>query len=166
MKPFFDQYIDIFTLLLAVLISIFVAIRTWNQSGKQTRLGILMLLYFAPVLITSCMFTHILEVTYHAIDTGFTGSFAYGFYLYSLYLMPLAIGYLSIKYWRNTREFCLSATPNKTILLKSAALIALITLPAVKISPIAALPSIVSVLSLLACLFVHKKGKNTTVFTT
>jgi hypothetical protein len=156
MKTFFDQYIDMFTLALAAIISIVLAIKTWNESERRTRLGILSLFFFAPVLIASCMFTHLLEVTYHAIDTRLTGAFAYSFHLYSLYLMPLVIGYLSLKYYEQSRLFCLSGKKNKNLLLKSVALIALVTLPAVKFTPIAALPSMVSMISLTASFFIHK----------
>ena len=157
MKTFFDQYIDLFTLALAAIISIVAAIKTWNESERRIRVGILPLFFFAPVLIACCMLTHLMEVTYHAIDTRLTGAFAYSFHLYSLYLMPLVIGYLSINYYKESRLYCLSGRRNKTGLLKAIALIALVTLPAIKFAPIAALPSMVSVISLAVSFFVHKR---------
>jgi hypothetical protein len=151
------KYIDQITLGTALFISVFVSVKTWRQSGKRTRLGVLPFLFLAPVLITTSMFTHVLEVTYHVIETRLTGRFSYSFYLYSLYLLPLVLGYLSINYYRQTRLFCLSQAVNKVTLLKTAGLISLISLPAAKIVPIAALPTVISIISLLASLFVFKK---------
>jgi hypothetical protein len=156
MKWLFDN-IDPITLGIGILLSILAGVKTWKQTGKRTRSGVLPFLFFAPVLITVSMFMHVFEVTYHSFETNFTGRFSYSFHLYSLYLLPAVLGYVSVRYYQQTRLFCFSECVNKIILFKTAALIALICLPAFKIIPIAAVPVAVSLVSLLASFFVHKK---------
>lgn len=157
MNDFFYKYIDLVTLLIALSWILGVSFRTWKKRDKGLRLGMVMLVYFGPVLLLSSMLTHLAEITFHGIDSGFTGMFSLRFHLYSLYLMAFVLGNTGIYLYRGTQQFLTAEMPDRKVVLRPAALIALILFPLLWLTPLSYVMYAACGISLGATFWVRKK---------
>lgn len=156
---FILDYIDLITIVAGLVATILAGIRIARLSRHRLRKGVVPVLFFGPVFIITTMATHLLEVSWHVIDTRFSGAFSYSFHLYSLYLLPAVLIYAAWRFYKNAVQFCLAPMSSKKSLLLSFAVITIICAPAVKIVPVAAVPIVASAISIIASFFTRKTNK-------
>ena len=157
MKEFFFKYIDLVTIIITLAWTIGATIFAIKRGGKGLRVALMPLVFLGPVMLISCMFTHLAEISFHAVDSDFTGKFSLRFYLYALYLMPLVLGNAGIYMYRGMLCFLSDAATSKKEVLQPAGIIALVLFPLLWLTPLAAVMYVVVGISVAALFAVRKR---------
>ncbi len=159
MNDFFYKYIDLVTIIIALGWTLGASTFTIKKGSKNLRRALVPLVFLGPVLLISCMSTHLAEITFHAIDTNFTGKFSLRFYLYALYLMALVLGNTGIFLYRGTQQYLRSPLPNRSSILRPAALIGIILFPLLWLTPLSFMMYAACGISVGASFWVRKKDQ-------
>ena len=99
---------------------------------------------------------HNFEILYRAVVAGIEGKFTYSFRFYSLMLMGILVLWLSITFLKQSVRFYVWDNISKKSLLKTAGIIALVTVPTIPFTPIGSLPIMACFINLIASAFVQK----------
>ena len=157
MNQFFAYWVDGAAMVLSLALAITFTLRYKRKALRPLRALPLFFLLFGPIVIIVHMGFHNFEILYRAVLAGINGKFTYSFRFYSLMLMGILVMWVSITFLRQSIGVYVWGAVAKKSLLKTAGLIALVTLPTIPLTPIGSLPLMACLINLVAASFVMKK---------
>jgi hypothetical protein len=107
------------------------------------------LIFGATSIVFFMGFGHLFEISYHAVENIMKGTFVFDFRFYSLILMGMLLLSLSVGMLQRIADRLNGKTTSSYPIFKSAILIVLISAPAGIFTPIAYVPAIACLISLL-----------------
>ena len=154
MNEFFDKYADLTALALTLILPLGLTIYLKTKAQKKIRVLAVYFFVFGPLGILSFIFFHLFENSYRAIVAAINGSFVYNFHFYALILLGFVVGYLGALYLKACYDKCLIGPKQNRSYFYKVLLLLLVTAPLIPITPIAAVPGICCLVSVLAFPFV------------
>lgn len=161
MNSFFLYWVDLAAMVLSLALALYFTIRYKKKGVQPLRAVPLFFLLFGPLVIIVHMGFHNFEILYRAVQNSMAGNFTYSFRFYSLMLMGVLVLWLSVSFLKQSAGVYVWGTHTKKELLRTASIIALVTLPTIPLTPIGSLPLMACLINLIASAFVRKKGFST-----
>ena len=150
-------HIDEFVGSLALLFTLLNTVRLVRGATQPVRKLPAALVVCGPTANATLMGAgHLFENSYHAVEKLFAGTYIYDFRQYSLFLMGVVMLVISLFTLRQLANWFIGIPGSERKAVQATLAIIAISSPTVAFTPIGILPTLVSIVSLLAHPFVMK----------
>ncbi|GAB4025802.1 hypothetical protein [Spirosoma gilvum] len=150
-------YIDQIVLSLCLILTAFNTVRLVRGATVPLRTVPAALVVFGPTANATLMGAgHLFENSYHAAEKLYAGTYTFDFRQYSLFLMGGVLIFLSLYTLRQLADWFSGIPGSQRKAVQATLAIIVVTAPTFAFTPIGILPTLVSVISLLALPFVKK----------